>query len=190
MIRSFRSALVLSTLIGAGAAVAQNATSSSGSNARGSAEDSGGLQEVVVTARRYSEDIQNVPIAVTALSASILQQQDVTNLEDLNTFVPNFKISADRATNSTINVYIRGVGQSDPLWGFEPGVGVYVDDVYLARPQTSLLDVIDVQSLEILRGPQGTLYGKKHDRRSHQIHLSRNRRTCLFDFVGDRRQLR
>ena len=73
---------------------------------------------------------------------------------------PNFKISADRATSSTINVYIRGVGQSDPLWGFEPAVGVYIDDVYLARPQTALLDVIDVQDLEILRGPQGTLYGK------------------------------
>ena len=74
--------------------------------------------------------------------------------------MPNFKISADRATSSTINVYIRGVGQSDRSWGNEPGVGVYIDDVYLARPQTALLDVIDVQDLEILRGPQGTLYGK------------------------------
>ena len=124
------------------------------------AADTGALQEVVVTARRYSEDLQSVPLAVTALSAATLQAQAVTNLEDLNSFVPNFKISADRATSSTINVYIRGVGQSDPLWGFEPGVGVYIDDVYLARPQTALLDVIDVQDLEILRGPQGTLYGK------------------------------
>jgi iron complex outermembrane receptor protein len=124
------------------------------------AAGAGTLQEVVVTARRYSEDLQSVPLAVTALSAATLQTQAVTNLEDLNSFVPNFKISADRATSSTINVYIRGVGQSDPLWGFEPGVGVYIDDVYLARPQTALLDVIDVQDLEILRGPQGTLYGK------------------------------
>jgi iron complex outermembrane recepter protein len=124
------------------------------------AADAGTLQEVVVTARRYSEDVQSVPLAVTALSAATIQTQDITNLEDLNSFVPNFKISADRATSSTINVYIRGVGQSDPLWGFEPGVGVYIDDVYLARPQTALLDVIDVQDLEILRGPQGTLYGK------------------------------
>ncbi len=79
--------------------------------------DTGTLQEVVVTARRFSEDLQNVPIAVTALSASTIETQDVTNLQDLNSFVPNFKISADRATSSTINVYIRGVGQSDPLWG-------------------------------------------------------------------------
>ncbi len=122
--------------------------------------ESGTIQEVVVTARRFAEDLQNVPIAVTALSASTMQTQEVTNLQDLNSFVPNMKIAADRATSSTINVYIRGVGQSDPLWGFEPGVGVYIDDVYLARPQAALLDVIDVQDLEILRGPQGTLYGK------------------------------
>ena len=124
------------------------------------AADTGTLQEVVVTARRYAEDLQSTPIAVTALSAATIQTQDVTNLQDLNSFVPNFKIAADRATSSTINVYIRGVGQSDPLWGFQPAVGVYIDDVYLARPQTALLDVIDVQDLEILRGPQGTLYGK------------------------------
>jgi iron complex outermembrane receptor protein len=118
------------------------------------------LTEIVVTARRRTENLQDVPVAVTAISADTIQTQNVTNLEDLNSFVPNMKISADRATSSTINVYIRGVGQSDPLWGFDPGVGVYIDDVYLARPQTALLDVIDVQDLEILRGPQGTLYGK------------------------------
>jgi iron complex outermembrane recepter protein len=78
---------------------------------------------VVVTARRYTENLQNVPIAVTAISAATIQTQDVTNLEDLNSFVPNFKISADRATSSTINVYIRGVGQSDPLWGSSPASG-------------------------------------------------------------------
>ena len=119
-----------------------------------------GLTEIVVTARRRAENLQDVPVAVTAIGAAAIQTQDVTNLEDLNSFVPNFKIAADRATSSTINVYIRGVGQSDPLWGFDPGVGVYVDDVYLARPQTALLDVLDVQDIEILRGPQGTLYGK------------------------------
>lgn len=156
MIRNFCTALMLYALIAAGSADAQNA----GATLNASPADTGALQEVVVTARRFAEDLQSVPIAVTALSAAMIQTQDVTNLQDLNSFVPNFKISADRATSSTINVYIRGVGQSDPLWGNEPGVGVYIDDVYLARPQTALLDVIDVQDLEILRGPQGTLYGK------------------------------
>src|SRR6202166_1504081 len=125
-----------------------------------SAAPADGLAEIVVTARRRAENLQDVPVAVTAISAAILQQQAVTSLGDLNSFVPNMKISSDRATSSTINVYIRGVGQSDPLWGFEPGVGVYIDDVYLARPQAALLDVYDVDRLEILRGPQGTLYGK------------------------------
>jgi iron complex outermembrane receptor protein len=154
----FCAAFTLSVLLVAGAAAAAEADQTAAFNA--SAADSGSIQEVVVTARRFSEDLQNVPIAVTALSAAALQTQAVTNLDDLNSFVPNMKIAADRATTSTINVYIRGVGQSDPLWGFEPGVGVYIDDVYLARPQAGLLDVLDVQDIEILRGPQGTLYGK------------------------------
>jgi len=122
--------------------------------------DSSALGEVVVTARRRSENLQNVPLAVTAVSADTIATQAVQSLADLNGFVPNMKISAGRATSSTVSVYIRGVGQSDPLWGFEPGVGVYVDDVYLARPQAALLDVLDVDRLEVLRGPQGTLYGK------------------------------
>jgi len=153
MIRSF--CLTLFGSITAAGALAQTAAP-----VATAAGDTGTLAELVVTARKYSENLQDVPIAVTALSAATIETQDVTNLEDLNSFAPNFKIAADRATSSTINVYIRGVGQSDPLWGFDPGVGVYIDDVYLARPQTALLDVIDVQDLEILRGPQGTLYGK------------------------------
>src|ERR1700722_8922040 len=148
-------ATVLLTVLSlqSGAARAQTATATG-------VADSGGLAEIVVTARRRAENLQDVPLAVTALSADTLQRDAVTSLADLNSFVPNLKISTDRATSSTINVYIRGVGQSDPLWGFEPGVGVYIDDVYMARPQAALLDVYDVDRLEILRGPQGTLYGK------------------------------
>src|ERR1700689_3281426 len=156
MIRSFCIALSLCGLLASATSLAADA----GTAAVPVGADTGTIQEIVVTARRFAENLQNGPIAVTALSAATIQTQDVTTLQDLNSFVPNMKIAADRATSSTINVYIRGVGQSDPLWGFDPGVGVYIDDVYLARPQTALLDVIDVQELEILRGPQGTLYGK------------------------------
>ncbi len=120
----------------------------------------GTLGEIVVTARRRRENLQDVPLAVTAIGAGELRLRDVTSLGDLNSFVPNIAISSARATSSTINVYIRGVGQSDPLWGFEPGVGIYIDDVYMARPQAALLDVYDVDRIEVLRGPQGTLYGK------------------------------
>jgi len=124
-------------------------------------EAAGVMEEVIVTsARRREEDVQDVPIAVSILSDDFLQDNNVIDLGDLSKVVPNAVISAGRATNSTIVAYIRGVGQSDPLWGFEPGVGVYMDDVFIARPQGALLDVYDVQSIEVLRGPQGTLYGK------------------------------
>ena len=119
-----------------------------------------GIEQVVVTARRREENLQNVPVAITALTAEQLQEQNVRTLEDMTAYVPNIKVNAGRATTSTINAYIRGVGQNDPLWGFEPGVGIYMDDVYIARPQGALLDVYDVERIEVLRGPQGTLYGK------------------------------
>jgi iron complex outermembrane recepter protein len=140
------------------AGLAQTAPAAGDTSTSGAAEN--GIQEVLVTARRRSENLQDVPLTVAAVNADAMQAQDVTSLADLNSFVPNMKITADRATSSTINVYIRGVGQDDPLWGAEPGVGVYIDDVYLARPQAALLDVLDVDRIEVLSGPQGTLYGK------------------------------
>ena len=157
--------LVACGLLAAGAAGAKDTASSTAASSASpnAAQDAGSpaeLQEVVVTARHRAENLENVPLTDTAVTARSIQTWDVTNLEDLNGFVPNMKISQDRATSSTINVYIRGVGQSDPLWGFDPAVGVYIDDVYLARPQAALLDVLDVQRLEVLSGPQGTLYGK------------------------------
>jgi len=131
-------------------------------SAAGEAQEAAGvLEEVIVTsARRREEDVQDVPIAVSILSDNFLQDNNIIDLGDVSNVVPNSMISAGRATNSTIVAYIRGVGQSDPLWGFEPAVGVYIDDVFIARPQGALLDVYDVQSIEVLRGPQGTLYGK------------------------------
>ena len=85
---------------------------------------------------------------------------NIEDLGDLDAQVPNLTMYAARGSSSTITAYIRGVGQSDPLWGVDPGVGIYMDDVYIARPQGALLDVFDVDRVEVLRGPQGTLYGK------------------------------
>ena len=124
------------------------------------APQAGTIEQVIVTARRREESLQDVPVAITALTADQLLEQNVRTLEDMTAYAPNIKVNAGRATTSTINAYIRGVGQNDPLWGFEPGVGIYLDDVYIARPQGALLDVYDVERIEVLRGPQGTLYGK------------------------------
>ncbi|MDQ3205799.1 MAG: TonB-dependent receptor [Pseudomonadota bacterium] len=118
------------------------------------------LGSVTVTARKREETLQDVPVAVTAFTADSLDRLNVADISDLDAQVPNLTIYAARGSSSTVTAYIRGVGQSDPLWGVDPGVGIYLDDVYIARPQGALLDVFDVERIEVLRGPQGTLYGK------------------------------
>ncbi|MBA2238487.1 MAG: TonB-dependent receptor, partial [Lysobacter sp.] len=118
------------------------------------------LTGVTVTARKREETLQEVPVAVTAFTADALDRLNVEDISDLDAQVPNLTIYAARGSSSTVTAYIRGVGQSDPLWGVDPGVGIYLDDVYIARPQGALLDVFDVERIEVLRGPQGTLYGK------------------------------
>lgn len=118
------------------------------------------LEEVIVTAQKREQNLQDVPIAITAFNADQLAAQGASSIIDVEKSVPNTQLRASRGTNSTLTAFIRGVGQQDPLWGFEPGVGIYIDDVYIARPQGAVLDIIDIERLEILRGPQGTLYGK------------------------------
>ncbi len=116
--------------------------------------------EIIVTARRRAESLQDVPLAVTAITAAQLEQTGAADITALTRATPNVTIEVSRGTNSTLTAFIRGIGQQDPLWGFEPGVGLYVDDVYIARPQGSIIDIFDIERLEVLRGPQGTLYGR------------------------------
>jgi iron complex outermembrane receptor protein len=116
--------------------------------------------EIIVTAQRRAQNIQDVPISVTAVSADMLQQTGAIDITDIQKFTPNATVEVARGSNSTLIAFIRGVGQQDPLWGFEPGVGIYVDDVYVARPQGAVLDIFDIDRIEVLRGPQGTLYGR------------------------------
>jgi len=116
--------------------------------------------EVVVTARRREENLKDVPVAVSAVSEQALERTGGVDITIIGQITPNATVQAARGTNSTLISFIRGVGQQDPLWGFEPGVGLYIDDVYAARPQGAVLDVFDIQRIEVLRGPQGTLYGR------------------------------
>lgn len=118
------------------------------------------IEEVTVTAQRRSESLQDVPIAVTALSGDELALRGMSDISELAQSVPSLTLEPSRATNTTLTAFIRGVGQQDPLAGFEQGVALYLDDVYMARPQGALLDIYDVERIEVLRGPQGTLYGR------------------------------
>ena len=116
--------------------------------------------EIIVTARRRNEILLDVPIAVTAYSGDQLERQGALDITDVSDTTPNVNLETSRGTNTTLTAFIRGVGQQDPVAGFEQGVGIYIDDVYLNRPQGALLDIYDVERIEILRGPQGTLYGR------------------------------
>ena len=115
------------------------------------------LERIEVTARKTVENLQEVPVAVTSIGAQELAENGISVMTEVQQFSPNTTLQSSRGTNSTITAFIRGVGQQAPLWGYEPGVGIYIDDVYIARPQGAVLDLLDVQQIEVLRGPQGTL---------------------------------
>ena len=116
------------------------------------------LDAVVITARRREETLKDVPVSVTAIGGDALAKLGATEIGDIQSTAPNVVLHEGDAQNTV--AYIRGVGQLDSLAFADPGVGIYLDDVYLGRAQGSFLDVFDVERIEVLRGPQGTLYGR------------------------------
>jgi len=144
----------------AGAAWSATAATAVAQDAAPAGANSVSVEEVLVTARRREESLKDVPVAVSAFSAETLERIGASDITTLQQTTPNLTLQVARGSNSTVIAFIRGVGQQDPLWGFEPGVGLYIDDVYIARPQGAVLDVYDVERVEVLRGPQGTLYGR------------------------------
>ena len=119
------------------------------------------LGEVVVTAQFRAQNVQETPLAITAISGEMLESRNQTNISEVTNQAPNVTLKPQGAAfGPSLGASIRGVGQFDFNPALEPGVGIYVDDVYYATPTGSILDLLDLERVEILRGPQGTLAGK------------------------------
>ena len=123
-------------------------------------EPTGGLDEIVVTAQRRSENLQNVPIAITAASGEALATARVENISNIQAVSPSITFRATNIASSTANVIIRGLGTSGNSRSFEGSVGVFIDGVYRTRAAAALQNFLDIDGLQVLRGPQGTLFGK------------------------------
>jgi iron complex outermembrane receptor protein len=134
------------------------------------------LEEVVVTARRREESLQKTPVAVTALSADALDAAGISSITDLQQAVPGLQFG--ESATKTPAIFIRGVGQRDASAELDPGVGVYLNGIFIARQDTQLLDTVDTQSIQVLRGPQGTLFGKNN---TGGAMLVTTRRPSLFE---------
>jgi iron complex outermembrane receptor protein len=122
--------------------------------------DNGGIVDIVVTAQRRSETVQNVPIAISAFSADQMQTQGISSALELGRFVPNLVTMNNTGVGSANAIYLRGLGNTETIPTFDPPVGTYVDDIYLSRQNANNLNFFDVERVEVLRGPQGTLFGR------------------------------
>ena len=135
----------------------------SDSRAQADNEPEFGIEEIIVTARKREESLQETPISIQAFTADGLEQRGIDNISQIGSFTPNMifdRTAAISGSNSSAIVYIRGIGQDSSISTIDLGVGTYIDGVYLARSVGGVLDLIDVERIEVLRGPQGTLFGR------------------------------
>ncbi len=145
----------------ASAAIAQAPTEARPAESEADAAET--LDAIVVTARRREENLQDTPVAITALSADALERQQIVSTTDLDKVAPNLQFHSYgtlTGNNSAAQVFIRGIGQTDATPAVDPGVGVYIDDVYMGRSVGAAMEFRDIANVQILRGPQGTLFGR------------------------------
>ncbi|MEO8020171.1 MAG: TonB-dependent receptor [Pseudomonadota bacterium] len=155
--RSRLSTIVVALSLPSGLAIAQT------SPAPEPAAEAETLESIVVTARRREESLQDTPLAITALSADALERQQIVSTTDLDKVAPNLQFHSYgtlTGNNSAAQVFIRGIGQTDATPAVDPGVGIYIDDVYMGRSVGGAMDFRDISNVQILRGPQGTLFGR------------------------------
>ena len=159
--RALRSSLLFSaasSIALTAPALAQEADQSATDEAVADATADDGI--IIVTAQRRAQDLQDVPAAVTALSGAALENRQIADTNDLQNQIPNVVISTGTGTASSARIYFRGVGEDESRGAIDPAVGIYIDNVYLGRTVGSLVDLVDIEQVEVLRGPQGTLYGR------------------------------
>jgi len=130
------------------------------SAAAAKAADAGGVEEIVVTAQRREQSVQDVPIAISAFSSAQLEAQGISSTLQLGQYIPNTVAQSNTGLGSANAYYIRGLGNTESIATFDPPVGTYVDDVYISRQNANNLSLFDVERVEVLRGPQGTLFGR------------------------------
>lgn len=136
---------------------------------------------IIVTATRRAENVQNIPIAVTAISPAQLDQQGVVNVQNIGSVAPSFSTSNAQTASGTVVLRIRGIGTTSNNIGFESAVGIFIDGVYQSRPGVALGEFVDVERVEVLRGPQGTLFGRNTSAGALTV---TNRRPDLDEFGG------
>jgi iron complex outermembrane recepter protein len=156
-----RNALSLATTL----AVMCMATSASAQNS--------GLEEVLVTAQKLEQDLQSVPVAVSAISASELERRSITRLDDIEASVPSLVIHENTGLSNGAAVFVRGVGEDDSRIGADPAVALYIDDQYYGRQMGALMQLVEIERVEVLRGPQGTLYGRNSNGGAIKIYSRR-----------------
>jgi iron complex outermembrane recepter protein len=179
-IGNIRTLFMTSTVLAAGFVISGAAHAQTKPAAEETTEDKGGIAEIVVTARKTSENIQTVPVAVTALSAEDLTSKQVLEVTDLARTAPSLTISTGgTGPASIVYLAIRGQAQNSPNSLSDSSVGIYMDGVYVARPIVGNLGFLDMGSAEVLRGPQGTLFGRNTT--GGALNLTSNRPTDEYE---------